>query len=394
MPPPPPPSPHLHAAATRRTIVALNAASTLAQLGQYGIGFVVLPVWLAARGLAPFALGVLGALQWFGMLAGIRLAPRLVARVGARRGVVVGMLLGMAGFALLALDVRGNWVPAGALIGLGLGLRWLALEPWLYALVAPHRRGRVVGVHETLIALAPIAGPAAAAALGMGRGALLGLGLGASAAALAPLLLAAAAPPPGHDAPPHAGDVRALRLALLIVLGGGFVEGAFTVLVPLLGGAWRLAPAGMAALLALYGVGALLLQYPLGWFADRHGARHAALLAALASLICCLALGAGSAGLRSWMFVLGGTLNGFLTLGLIAALSAPGVAPARAVGLVSVGFTAAAGLGPVVLGGVVQHRGASALPWALAIVLAVLGALLWRTRDAAPRRTREPAAGS
>ncbi len=386
----PPPQPSRHVASARRTVVALNAASALAQLGQYGIGFVVLPVWLAARGMAPFALGVLGALQWFGMLAGIRAAPRLVARVGPRRGVVAGMALGMAGFALLALRWRWNWVPAGALIGLGLGLRWIALEPWLYALVAPHRRGRVVGVHETLIALAPIAGPAAAAALGMGRGALLALGLGASAAALAPLALAAVAPPQVADEPLHASDARALRLALLIVIGGGFVEGAFTALVPALGSAWRLAPAGVAALLAVYGVGALLLQFPLGWFADRHGARRAALLAALASLACCVALGAGSTGLHALMFVLGGTLNGFLTLGLVAALSAPGVPPTRAVGLVSVGFTAAAGIGPIVLGGVLQQRGAAALPWALAATLALLAAALWATREASSQVAPQP----
>ncbi len=35
-----------------RTITALNAVSTVAQIGQFGIIFVIVPVWLALLGLA------------------------------------------------------------------------------------------------------------------------------------------------------------------------------------------------------------------------------------------------------------------------------------------------------------------------------------------------------
>ncbi|MGB4813098.1 MAG: hypothetical protein WBP13_11550 [Methylophilaceae bacterium] len=31
-------------------IAALNAVSTFAQLGQFGVGFLALPIWLASRG--------------------------------------------------------------------------------------------------------------------------------------------------------------------------------------------------------------------------------------------------------------------------------------------------------------------------------------------------------
>lgn len=373
-----PPSP----ISVRRTVVALNLASALAQIGQYGIGFVVLPVWLAARGLGPFALGVLGALQWFGMLLGIRLAPWLVARVGARRGVVAGLALGVAGFALLVHAPGRGWAPAAALLGVGLGLRWIALEPWLYALVAPHRRGRIVGVHETLIALAPIVAPAAAAALGMHGTWLLGLGAGASLLALAPLALAgASAPAPRAERGGPIG-LRALRLAIVIVVGGGVVEGAFTVLVPLLGQAWQLAPQRVVALLAVFGVGGLLLQYPIGWLADHQGSRRSAALAALVALVCCVALGSGVQPRAPLLFMLGGVLNAFLTLGLIAALGAPGVSPTRAIGAVSMAFTAAAGLGPVLLGSALQRIGAQALPWALSGVLALLLVALATTRGA------------
>ena len=34
-----------------RAVAALTAVSTLSQIGQFGIGFMVLPVWLAHQGL-------------------------------------------------------------------------------------------------------------------------------------------------------------------------------------------------------------------------------------------------------------------------------------------------------------------------------------------------------
>ena len=375
-------------AAVRRSVVALNLASALAQIGQFGVGFVVLPVWLAARGLGPFALGVLGALQWFGMLLGIRLAPVVVARVGARRGVALGLALGVAAFALLARAPGHAWTVAAALLGIGLGVRWIALEPWLYALVAPHRRGRIVGLHETLIALAPIVAPAAAAATGMRDGWLLALGGGASLLALAPLALADVPTPPAPAVSGGTIDLRALRLAIVIVVGGGVVEGAFTVLVPLLGRSWQLAPPQLVSLLAIFGVGALILQYPIGWLADHRGCRSSAALAAATALVCCIALGSGTAPRGPLLFVLGGALNGFLTLGLIAALAAPGVPPTRAIGTVSMAFTAAAGLGPVLLGAALQRLGARALPWLLAGVLALLLAQLLGVREGLRRLHR------
>ncbi len=47
-----------------RSIILINIISTFAQLGQLGIGFAVLPIWLAARGVEPINLGFFGAAEW------------------------------------------------------------------------------------------------------------------------------------------------------------------------------------------------------------------------------------------------------------------------------------------------------------------------------------------
>ena len=62
-----------------RAIAALNAVSTFAQLGQFGVGFLVLPIWLAARGMGAIQLGLYGAAGW-----ATPKNPRQIGRVGQK----------------------------------------------------------------------------------------------------------------------------------------------------------------------------------------------------------------------------------------------------------------------------------------------------------------------
>ena len=59
-------------------IGAQTAVSALAQIGQFGMGFMVLPVWLAHHGLDAPRAGLFSAAQWAGMVAG--LLARLIWR--------------------------------------------------------------------------------------------------------------------------------------------------------------------------------------------------------------------------------------------------------------------------------------------------------------------------
>ncbi|EGC98335.1 major facilitator transporter, partial [Burkholderia sp. TJI49] len=129
--------------------------------------FTVLPVWLAGRGLGASQVGVFSSAQFAGMLAGLAIAPMLLARVGAKRTVMLALAATLAGFAAMPLAGWPLWIAPGALIGLGLGLRWIGNETWLYGLVPPESSGRVVGVHEALIGLGGVVAPVFAAASGV-----------------------------------------------------------------------------------------------------------------------------------------------------------------------------------------------------------------------------------
>jgi hypothetical protein len=154
-----------------RTITALNAVSTLAQIGQFGVIFVIVPVWLALQGLSAAQLGFFAASLWMGQMPGLGLAPWLCRHWGART-VVVGLACSVVALGGIAWVPVASWpwpayLACGFLAGLGMGLRWVGLEPWLYNIAPAHARGRLVGFHETLIAAAPVVAPAIAARVGV-----------------------------------------------------------------------------------------------------------------------------------------------------------------------------------------------------------------------------------
>jgi MFS family permease len=119
-----------------RTIGALNAVSAMAQIGQFGIAFVMLPVWLAAHGLDATQLGMFAVSLWLGQLPGFGVAPRLCQLLGERWVIVAGLLCTVSAFIWIALVGWPFWLLGGFLAGFGLGLRWIGVEPWLYR-IAP-----------------------------------------------------------------------------------------------------------------------------------------------------------------------------------------------------------------------------------------------------------------
>ena len=202
-----------------RTITALNVVSTLSQIGQFGIVYVMVPVWLALQGLSAAQLGFFAASLWLGQMPGLALAPWLCHRWGARRVVVAGLacsVLALLGIAYVAWPL---YLLCGLLAGLGMGLRWVGLEPWLYRIAPAHARGRLVGFHETLIAAAPVVAPAIAALVGVQGYTILWVGIGFTVS----LLIGELAFDPGSAREDHVkvgvliGSLTAATLATVVL---------------------------------------------------------------------------------------------------------------------------------------------------------------------------------
>ena len=372
-----------------RTIVALNTVSVLSQFSQFGIGIVVLPLWLAQHGLNAAQLGGFASAEWLGMLIGLAVAPRLNSQLGHRIVIAIGLLVSIIGFALIPNSSWPIWLPAAALIGFGLGLRWIGLEPWLYGIAPSNARGRLVGFHETLLGFAPIITPILTESAGIDGSAIFELGIAFACSAWVPLLLARHAPDTSAEtatvSTPHLPHVsnHTLALGVIIAVTAGITEASFSGLFPIFGAGRSLSTEQMATLLSVFGVGGLLLQYLVGWLADHRGLTFATLVCSGSTVLFALiaSLPLGFLGLGMTLFALGGTITAFLTLSIIAATSAGNGDLSVSVRRVSMAYTASSIFGPLIAGVAMKLLGSEALIWHVGVLAAILcGYLLLKGR--------------
>lgn len=357
------------------SIVALNSVSMLAQVGQFGIPFVVLPLWLAQHGADTLQLSLFASSLWLGQFPGLALAPRLTQRYSAK--AVIGMSLLATALALvaMALGLPALWIPAAILAGFGQGLRWIGLEPWLYRIAPGHACGKLIGFHETLIALAPIAAPFLSAWWGVEGNAPLWLGIAFVLVAAVPLLWA-------HEVPITVTSLSATASESLfdypkekvfilgagIALVGGMSEAAFIGLFPIFGQENLWSAEQIANLLTTFGLGGLLFQYLAGWLADHRGMVFTTLCCTVFTAIFSVVLtfDLNPQMLHAAVFCLGGLVTAYLTLALIASAKTQGGNMSRNMSLISIIYTLSAVAGPLLGGTAVNALGGNGLMWALA----------------------------
>jgi len=369
-----------------RTIGALNTVSAMAQIGQFGIAYVVLPVWLAQQGLDATQLGMFAASLWFGQLPGIGLAPWLCQRFGSRWVIVSGLLCTVIALLWVALVGWPFLLLGGTLAGFGLGLRWIGLEPWLYRIAPAHARGRLVGLHETLIALAPIVAPVLASYLGLQGQSIFWIGTVFTLGALLPLAFARVAADEVTSRHSHSAQVNPMLLlrdgifqqGAVIALAGGMMEAAVSGLFALFAQDRGISINQTTELLAVFGLGGLLMQYGAGWLADHRGVGTAALIFALGTALVsvALALPLSYPLMIVAVFLLGGFITAFLTLALIASTTASCGNMASNVSVMSMLYTVSAIAGPLIAGAVMKASHSDALMWFTAVQALILACAL------------------
>ncbi len=384
-----------------RTIGALNAVSALAQVGQFGVAYVMLPVWLVAQGFDASQVGLFAASLWLGQLPGLGLAPRLCQAIGERWVVVLGLLCTLCAFAWIPL-VAWPWSLVGAcLAGFGLGLRWIGVEPWLYGIAPANARGRLVGFHETLIAFAPIVAPLLAGYFGVQGNALFWIGGLFIVASLLPLALTC--PPAMVRAAPLSQSSWLSRLrsarepvfkqGLVIALVGGMMEATVSGLFAVFTQDHGLSVSQTAELLAVFGLGGLLLQYGVGWVADHRGVGRAAQGCAVGTVIMCMALLCDLPYplVMAAVFLLGGFITAFLTLALVAATMATRGTMAGNVSTMSMMYTLSAIGGPLAAGAIIDASNGDALMCITAAAAVLMVGLLLRLNPLQAKPTRSEA---
>lgn len=323
-----------------------------------GLSIPLLSLEMERMGASSVVIGLNTAVAGLAAILTVPFVPRLAARLGVVRLLALAITLG--GLCLVAFKLVPHlvlWFPLRFVFSTTLGALFVLSEFWINDAAPPERRGLVMGVYATVLALGFAIGPALLTGLGTEGFAPYLAGAGLFFLGLLPLGLARnLSPALGHGA--GGGLARYLRLApvaaLAAALYGAVEAGAFAIL-PLYGLRIGLDATSAAALVSAAALGNVLFQIPVGLLADRVDRRAVLLGASLLGALGAAAIPAASGnwlGLAALIFAWGGIAGTLYTVGLAhlgATLRGPDLAGANAafVMLYNVGLM----LGPPFVGG-------------------------------------------
>jgi MFS family permease len=275
---------------------AVIGAATIFGL-TYSLSAPLIAVDLDKRGYSERFIGANAAMHALGVLLIAPLLPRLAAWAGARRLTLGG--LGLSALVLLAFPFAPSvywWFPLRLLLGVGAEALFVMSETWTNELCSERTRGRTMALYTAALSLGMVCGPSVLAAIGDGRRAYF-VGAAVSALAMALVILPGLITPPRFE-PTGSNPLRYMRLApiaMATTVLNAAIETAGLSFIALYAAAQGWSEQRGMQLISTLMLGAIVLQLPIGWIADRVDRRRLALALAV--------LSAGGALL--WPYVLG-----------------------------------------------------------------------------------------
>ncbi|RWO98595.1 MAG: MFS transporter [Mesorhizobium sp.] len=282
-------------AATQWAALA-GVTAALAMFGAaQGLSYPLFTLLMQRQGMSPALIGLSAAMMPVGLILSAAFVPAAVRLVGARNLAVGCSLAGALCF--LGIGYLQDWVAwfiIRFLVGVVINPLYVLGEVWALSLAPPTRRGRVMGVFNTLLGAGYAAGPLILITVGTSGwppfvAAISGFAL------CALILRAVSSKLTGFedDGQVSGGIVGFAKLApalLLAVLVAAAVQQSTYALIPVFGTGYGLPEATLAVLVTALSAGNILLQIPLGLMAERFGGRAMIVFCALATAACALSL--------------------------------------------------------------------------------------------------------
>ncbi len=369
-----------------RPLIALIACLTVFDVTM-GLTYPLLALILESRGHDTVTIGLNAAMIPVGLVVSSPFVPRFARRVGAVRFVMgcvvtVAVLLAL----LKVLPWLGVWFGLCFVLGIAVGGLFIVTEAWVMELATRATRGRVVAIYTSLLSLGFAGGPVLLAWTGIEGWLPFLSGIGFAMIGLLALVLARDSFPALRVEEEHASLLTFMPLAptlLLAVMAFAIFDTSAMSLMPLYGLRHGLDEATAAYALSVLIVGNVLLQYPIGWLADRIPRRQVMLACAAFTVFGAFLLPRAMNTLLLWplLFVWGASAFGIFTLALAelgdrfsgSLLLAGSAAFALVWGLGGI-------VGPPLAGTAMEHLGPEGLPLVLGTTFAgffILAA--WRT---------------
>ncbi|WP_306120872.1 MULTISPECIES: MFS transporter [unclassified Roseitalea] len=312
--------------------------------------------------------GLNAAATGLGLIVGVLVMPQVARHAGAGTTALIGVGAMTAALLVLAF-VREFWLVFAARLALGIGanLLFIVAETALNTFADPARRGRVMGLYSTAVAVGFVLGPAVVAAL-PDRPLPILVGCAAITAFAALPLLRAQRP---VDAAVRPASGRAMLPAIIgypsafaFVFIGSCMDAVAISLLPVISRGQSFSLQEGALFVTVFHVGLLAGQPLIGVALDRLGRRRTVLGCGAISLVCTLVIAFGGP-LGFWpvavlMLLWGGANYGLYTggLALIGDRFAGAALTAATIAFAAV-YAIASAIAPALAGGATALLGAT-----------------------------------
>jgi MFS family permease len=369
-------------AMSRTDKIGIGAAIMLVALVGMGLSLSIplLSLDMERMGISGHGIGLNTAIAGLASIIAVPFVPGLAARFGVGQVIAVAILVTALSFVAFRVFFDYTaWFAVRFIFSAALGALFVLSEYWIAAKAPAAKRGFVMGIYATVLAVGFAVGPVILSLVGTSGWMPYIVGGAVFALAGAPLYgardyLPELAQEPAH---PIGTYLFALPLATAAALGFGASETGGFALLPVLGVRLGLTPEAAALTVSLVAAGNVISQIPIGLLADR--VSKAAILVTLAAfgLVGALAIpsvaGHGPISLYILLFVWGGAIGGLYTVGLAHLASrfeGSELAGANAafVVLYNVGLT----IGPPIVGLGLDFAGATGFALAMALFFAAI----------------------
>lgn len=261
-------------APTSRGVYAFLAATMVSTFFvgvTFGLGYPLAALTLEAAGQPSWILGVAGAAPPLGIMLLLPVLPGLIGKLGAVRALVLGSILSAIGFlALYAFTDPWIWIGLRFLMGVFLAAGWLITQMWVTVAAPPRISGRVMAGYVFAFSSGSTACPLLIDALGFEGPVPFLTGAVLAALTMVPILPVARWAPEMevNEVDGFGHMLRVAPLPVVCCLLSGFVELSSFSLITKVAMAGGLSTDEALRLLTIFLIGAMLLQFVVGWLAD------------------------------------------------------------------------------------------------------------------------------
>ena len=304
-------------------MVALFASVSIVGLST-GLTIPLVSLLLSQRGVASDWLGIAAAMPAIGMLLASLCAHRLSKHIANKTLLLFAS--GLSALSILAIAFSDSllWLMTWRfLMGVGCGLLVVLGETWVNVISAPQWRGRCVAAYATMYTLCQVAGPSVLAWFGSNAVWPLWIAFACNVLGFALLLPSKCEMALGEDTGKHSmtplAVIRFAPAVILAIFTFAFFDTAMLALLPLYGLQYGLSEQTAVLAVSVLFIGDALFQMPLGWLADRFGAKRVHSYCARFFIVFLLVLPWAMSSMALWMvlLLLGASAGCLYTLGLI-----------------------------------------------------------------------------